>query len=56
MKNILMTLVFFVKYPGFHSFANKDKRTNYAVKSLEKRGYLQVDWKIKQAQYTGKTS
>ncbi len=54
MKNILATLAFFVKHHGLHSFANWDKGTDNAIKSLEKRNYLKVDWNTKQAEYTGK--
>lgn len=53
MKNILSTLAFFIKYPGLKSFANWDRGTDQAVKSLEKRNYLKVNWETKQAEYTG---
>ena len=54
MNNILATLAFFVKTPGWHSFANWDRGTDCAVKSLEKRRFLKVNWDTKQAEYTGK--
>lgn len=51
MKNILNTLAFYVKYPGWHSFDTKDRGTVAAVKSLVKRGYLRINGC--QAKYTG---
>ena len=42
MTNILATLAFYTTYPGWHSFDSKDRATANAIKSLEKRGYLEV--------------
>lgn len=58
MKNILVTLAFYVKYSKENepqSFTRKDRGTKNAIKSLEKRGFLKVDWKLNQAYFTGKT-
>jgi len=54
MKNILNTLAFFVSLGkgNTHSF-REDGRTKNAVKSLEKRGFLSVNWDFKQASWTG---
>lgn len=54
MQHILATLAFYVKYPTWHSFSSKCKSTQNAIKSLEKRGYLEVDYKLRMAKYTGK--
>ena len=55
MKHVLATLAFFSKYPGRHAFA-RDRATAKAVRSLESRGYLSVDWPTRTATFTGKTS
>lgn len=55
MKYILSTLAFYAKYQGLHSFSKTDKRTQQAIKSLEKQGYLKVNWPTFQAEHTGKT-
>lgn len=53
MKNILPTLAFFVSYPEWHSYKRACRATKNAVKSLEKRGFLEVN-EFGQARYTGK--
>ena len=55
MTNILNTLAFFAKYSdGWHSYSG-DRATVSAVKSLVKRGYLEVN-EFNQARFTGKTN
>lgn len=52
MNNILSALSFYVKNSGWHTFA-KDSSTKKAIKSLEKRGFLEIN-SFNQARYTGK--
>lgn len=53
MKNILATLAFYSKYPGWHSFSKYCPTTKRAVKNLEKKGFLEVN-NFHQARFTGK--
>ena len=53
MGHILATLAFFAKYPGRHAFA-RDRATVAAIRSLERRGFLVVDWPTRTAEFTGK--
>ena len=53
MKHILVTLTFYVKYPGWNSYSKTDRSTKNAIKSLVKRGYLKTN-EFQQAIYTGK--
>lgn len=56
MTNILNTLVFYVQYSnGWHSYDKTDRATVSAIKSLVKRGYLEVN-EFNQARFTGKTN
>ena len=54
MKLILATLAFYAKYPGWYSYDYRHRGTVNAIKSLVKRGYLEVN-EFHQAKYTGKT-
>ena len=53
MKHILATLAFFAKHEGLHTFARTPAMVR-AVRSLEKRGFLEVSWETSQARFTGK--
>lgn len=53
MKNILSTLAFYASNPGWQTFAKKHFQIN-AIKSLEKRGFLEVSWGTSQARFSGK--
>ena len=55
MTNILNTLAFYAKYEGWHSYDKNDRATVSAIKSLVKRGYLEVN-EFNQARFTGKTN
>lgn len=54
MKHILATLAFYAKHSNqHHSFAN-NRTMIRAIKSLEKNGYLKVDWNSNTAIFSGK--
>jgi len=53
MKHILPTLAFYAKHPGWHTFA-KNPSQHSAIRSLERRGFLEVKWDCCQAKFTGK--
>jgi hypothetical protein len=53
MKNILATLAFYARHNVRHSFA-KDRSTVRAIRSLERAGFLTVDWPSRTAFFTGK--
>lgn len=42
MTNILNALVFYATHPGWHSFDARDRATVSAIKSLERRGFIEV--------------
>ena len=54
MKHTLATLAFYSKYPGLYSFNKTDEPTKRAIQSLERLGYLKVNWPTFQAEHTGK--
>ena len=51
----LLTLAFFAKYPGVHAFNRRHTPTMRAVRSLEREGFLRVDWATNCAEFTGLT-
>ncbi len=55
MKHILSTLAFYSQYQGLAGFNAKCASTRRAVQSLEKRGFLKVNWETNQAESTGIT-
>jgi hypothetical protein len=50
----LSTLAFFVKCEGWHSFNPKCRATVRAVRSLAKRGFLEIAEGLNMARFTGK--
>lgn len=51
----LATLAFFAKYnTRWHSYNKKHHATAKAVISLSKRGFLEVDFELGMARFTGK--
>ena len=56
MNWVIPALAFYVHLGKnrLHTFAKLDRRISRAVKSLENRGYLKVDWETSQASWTGK--
>jgi len=50
----LSTLTFFVKWEGWHSFNPKCLATVRAVRSLAKRGFLEIANGLNMARFTGK--
>ena len=51
----LLTLAFFASYPGVHAFDSRAAPTVRAVRSLEREGFLRVDWTAHCAEFTGLT-
>jgi hypothetical protein len=51
MKTQLATLAFYAKHEGWHMFHKSMKKT---IASLEKKGFLRVEWDLSVATFTGK--
>jgi len=54
MKHILPTLAFYAKYSNQRHAFSKNRAMVAAIKSLERSGFLLVDWPSKTAIFSGK--
>ena len=54
MHHILAILSFYAKYPGWHGYDRRCRQTVRAIRSLERRGYLEVIPRSHTARHTGK--
>jgi hypothetical protein len=56
-NSTLATLAFYAKHSGqWHTYKKTHRPTFYAIKKLKELGYVDVDFNLNMAKFTGKTT